>query len=91
MLFDDLSESLRLLLTTLQPGEQVGQFETGTEVSIIRLDKVGPANDSEPVDYDRDRIRQQLENYQKSLEVGRWINGLRSKASIIEPDEARNK
>ncbi|HIP83636.1 MAG TPA: hypothetical protein EYH19_08755, partial [Desulfocapsa sulfexigens] len=40
VLFDDLSESFRLLLTTLQPGEQVGQFETGTEVSIIRLDKV---------------------------------------------------
>ncbi len=88
VLFDDLSESLRLILTTLQPGEQVGQFETGTEVSIIRLDKVESAKGFEPVAYERDKIREHLGNYQKSLEIGRWIDGLRNKASIIVHDEA---
>jgi len=48
-----------------------------------------PANDFEPVVYDRDRVREQLENYQRSLEIGRWINGLRNKASITMPDEAK--
>jgi hypothetical protein len=89
VLFDDLSVSLRLLLATIQPGEQVGQFETGTEVSIIRLDKIDPATAFEPVAYARDRVREQLENYQRSLEIGRWIKGLRNKASITVPDEAR--
>jgi len=35
VLFDDLSESLRLLLADLEPGENIVQFETGTEVSMI--------------------------------------------------------
>ncbi|MBL4902014.1 MAG: hypothetical protein JKY62_05130 [Desulfocapsa sp.] len=86
VLFDDLSESLRLLLATMQVGEQVGQFETGTEVSLIRLDKIERDDAFEPVAYDRDRIRDQLENYRKSMEMERWINGLRSRASIIVSD-----
>ena len=88
VLFDDLSESLRLILTTLQPGEQVGQFETGTEVSIIRLDKVELAKGFEPMVYERDKVREHLGNYQRSLEIGRWIDGLRNKASIVVHDEA---
>jgi len=89
VLFDDLSESLRLLLATMQPGEKVEQFETGTEVSIIRLEKIERDDVFEPVAYDRDRIREQLENYRESMEMGRWINGLRSGASIIVSDEAK--
>jgi hypothetical protein len=89
VLFDDLSESLRLILTTLQPGEQVGQFETGTELSLIRLDKVALAKGVTPVAYDRKKVREQLENYQRSLEIGRWIDGLRKKASIVVHDEAK--
>ncbi len=82
VLFDDLSESLRLLLTTIQPGEEVRQFETGTEVSIIRLDKVEAIGTFAPIQYDRDRVRELLQNYRESLEMGRWIKNLREKSSI---------
>jgi hypothetical protein len=33
--------------------------------------------------------QEQLKNYRKSMEMGRWINGLRNRASIIVPDEAK--
>lgn len=89
VLFDDLPESLRLVLITLQPGEQVAQFETGTEVSMIRLDKIELAKGLPSVTYDRKKIREHLGNYQRSLEIGRWIDGLRKKASIVVNEEAK--
>jgi len=89
VLFDDLSESLRLILTTLQPGEQIGQFETGTEVSVIRLDNIELAKGFQAVAYDRKKVREHLGNYRRSLEIGRWIDGLREKASIVVNDEAK--
>jgi len=89
VLFDDLSESLRLLLATLQPGEEVQQFETGTEVSLVRLDSVELSSGFEPVEYDRGRVSEHLENYQRSQEIGRWINGLRKKAIIVVNGEAK--
>ena len=87
VLFDDLSESLRLVLATLQPGERIVQFETGTEVGVIHLDKMEKAEGFEPIPYERSRVRELLGNYQKSLEIDRWINSLRKKASIVVYDE----
>jgi hypothetical protein len=83
VLFDDLSESLRLILATLQLGERIVQFETGTEVGVIHLAKMEKADGFEPVLYERSRVRELLGNYQKSLEIDRWINSLRKKASIV--------
>ena len=87
VLFDDLSESLRLVLAMLQPGERIVQFETGTEVGVIHLDKMEKVEGFEAEMYDRDRVRELLANYQKSLEIDRWINSLRKKASIVVYDE----
>lgn len=82
VLFDDLSEPMRFLLSSLQPGESVGQFDTGTEVSTIRLDKVERAEEQRPVAYDRNRIRELIGNYQRSREIDSWIHSLRKNASI---------
>ena len=88
VLFDDLSESLRLILTTLQPGEEIVQFETGTEVGVIHLNTIEKADGFVPVTYQRSRVRELLGNYQRSLEIDRWINSLREKASIVVHGEA---
>jgi hypothetical protein len=80
--FDDLSATLRLMMANLQPGESAKQFETGTETGVIRLDKIEVPDGLEAVAYDRDRIREQLENYQRSLEIDRWVNALQKKHSL---------
>jgi hypothetical protein len=87
VLFDDLSESLRLVLATLLPGERIVQFETGTEVGVILLNNIETVDGFEPVVYERSSVRELLGNYQKSFEIDRWINGLRKKATIIVYDE----
>ncbi len=87
VIFDDLSESLRLVLASLKPGEKISQFETGTEIGMILLDKMEKAEGFDPVVYDRERVRELLSNYKKSLEIDRWINGLRKNASVVVFDE----
>lgn len=89
-LFDELSESLRLLLSSLQPGESVAQFDTGTEVSTLRLDKVEKAEEVESVAYDRNRVRELIGNYQRSREIDSWIYLLRKNASIVVYGEVKN-
>ncbi|AGF78344.1 hypothetical protein UWK_01786 [Desulfocapsa sulfexigens DSM 10523] len=91
VLFDDLSESLRLILANLKPGENVMQFETGTEVSMISLDKVEDADGFEPVPYDRKRVAELLVDYKKAAEIDSWIASLRKKASVVVyGEEAKN-
>jgi len=76
VLFDELSSTLRLLIADLNPGESAKQFETGTEISVVRLEKIEPADVLPVMKVDRNRVREQLENHQRSLEIDRWINGL---------------
>lgn len=90
VLFDDLSESMRFLLSSLKPGESVSQFDTGTEVSIIRLDRVETTEVAMPVAYDRNRVRELIGNYQRSREIDSWIHSLRNNASIVIYGEERN-
>ncbi len=88
--FDDLSVTLRLLVASLEPGEQAKQFETGTEISVIRLDAIEIPAGREAIPYDRDRIREQLENHQRSMGIDRWISALR-KTSAVGREEAQNE
>lgn len=76
VLFGELSVTLRLLIADLNPGESAKQFETGTEINLIRLDKIELADAPAVVKSDRSRVREQLENHQRSLQIDRWINGL---------------
>ena len=83
VLFDELSSTLRLLLANLAPGEKAKQFETGTEISVIQLDKIEPAKIQKKTEVDRERVREQLENYQRSLEIDRWIHSLQKQHKMM--------
>jgi len=85
-LFDNLSKSLCLSLSSLQPGESVSQFDTGTEISSIRLDKIKKEDAVKPVVYNREQVRELLSNYQRSKEMDLWIHTLHKKASVIVYD-----
>ncbi len=87
VLFDDLSQSLRLVLASLNPGEKISQFETGTEVDVVVLNAIEKADGVGPVSYERDRVTELLTDYQKSLEVDRWINSLRNNAVVVVYNE----
>ena len=89
VLFDNLSESLRLLLSSLEPGESVSQFDTGTEISSICLDKIEKAGAVKPVAYDRDLVRELLRNYQRSREIDLWLHTLHKNASVIVYDKEK--
>ena len=71
--------TLRLLIADLEPGESAKQFETGTEINVIRLDTIESADVPAVVKADRNRVREQLESHQQSLEIDRWINELQKK------------
>ncbi|HEB70695.1 MAG TPA: hypothetical protein ENI88_13920 [Desulfobulbus sp.] len=89
VLFDDLSDSLRLLLSELKPGESKEQFDTGSQVGKIRLDKVEPAPDYKPDEtVDRQHIRTLLTQQKKAQRISSWMNDLRSRASIIVYEKA---
>lgn len=89
VLFDNLSESLRLLLSSLQPGESVSQFDTGTEITSIRLDKIEKKDAVKPVAYDRELVRELLCNFQRSREIDLWMQALCKNASIIVYDKEK--
>jgi len=50
---------------------------------MIMLDAIEKAEGFEPVLYDRGRVGELLGDYQRSLEIDRWINGLRKNASVV--------
>ncbi|MCX5869823.1 MAG: hypothetical protein NTY00_04150 [Deltaproteobacteria bacterium] len=87
-LFDNLSESMCLLLSSLQLGESVSQFYTGTEISSIRLDKI-EKEDAVKVVYDRDLARELLSNYKRSREMDLWMHMLHKNASVIVYDKEK--
>ncbi len=82
VLFDDLADSLKLLLSNCKPGEYAIKFDTGSEQYAIRLDKVTPAVDMPTAKPDRDQVRKMLEDYKRQQQIANWLNALRSKASI---------
>lgn len=87
VLFDELSSTLRLLLADLDPGEMAKQFDTGTETSVIRLDKIESAEIQNVIEVDRERVREQLEDYKRSLEIDRWINQLQKEHGAVTNQE----
>lgn len=88
-LFDNLSASLCLSLSSLQPGESVSQFDTGTEISSIRLDKIKKGDAVKPVAYDRELVRELLSNYKRSREMDLWMHTLHKNASVIVYDKEK--
>lgn len=82
VLFDDLADSLKFLLSSLNPGEYAMKFDTGSEQYAIRLDKVTPAIDIPITTPGHDQVRQMLKEYKRQQQIDNWLHELRNKASI---------
>lgn len=84
-LFTDLATPVRLLLSSLQPGQFATRFDTGNEKYALRLDSMqaAPVSPDAPTKaVDRQRIREMLEEYQKEQQMNRWLLELKQKATI---------
>jgi hypothetical protein len=82
VLFDDLSESLQLLLAGLKPGEFAIKFDTGSDRYAIRLDKLAPAQTADSKPPARDVVRNMLMEHKRQQQIVKWLDELRTKASI---------
>lgn len=82
VLFDDLSESLQILLAGLKPGEFAIKFDTGSDRYAIRLDKLVPAQAVDSRQPTREVIRNMLMEYKRQQQIVKWLDELRTKASI---------
>jgi hypothetical protein len=82
VLFDDLAESLQLLLAGLHPGETAIMFDTGSERYAIRLDNVQQTASMETIQPERQHIIEMFEEHKRQQQITRWLDELRKKASI---------
>jgi hypothetical protein len=82
VLFDDLAEPLKCLLSGLKPGGYAMKFDTGNEQYAIRLDAITPSPTVETSLPQREHIRQLLADNKRQQQIGNWLNELRKKASI---------
>jgi hypothetical protein len=82
VLFDDLAEPLKYLLSGLKPGEYAIKFDTGNEQYAIRLDKVTPVLNMTTRKPERDHVRKMLEESKRQQQISDWLNELRKSASI---------
>lgn len=81
-LFDDLADSVKLVLFQLTPGEYGIGFDTGHEKYAIRLDSVTPNESSQPQSLDREYLRLLLEDYKREQEINLWLTHLIEEATI---------
>jgi hypothetical protein len=81
-LFTDLAMPVRLLLSSLKPGQFAIKFDTGTEKYALRLDAVQPAPDYMAKNIDRRHIAEILAEQQKEQQMNRWLSELKQKATI---------
>jgi hypothetical protein len=82
VLFDDLAEPLKFLLSCLKPGEYAMKFDTGSEQYAVRLDKLTPAVNMPTTTPQRDQVRKMLEEHKCQQQIANWLYELRNKASI---------
>lgn len=82
VLFDDLAESMKLVLAALAPGEYAIKYDTGNEQYAIRLDEVSDSQNISSEIPDEDRIREMLRAHKQQEQIDNWLNELRNNASI---------
>lgn len=86
VLFGDLATPVRVLLSSLQPGQFAIQFDTGTEKYAIRLDDIQPApNPTEP-QIDRQRVAAICAEYKRGQQMNQWLAELQQQATITIHD-----
>ncbi|HDH00869.1 MAG TPA: hypothetical protein ENG80_03555 [Nitrospirae bacterium] len=89
ILFDDLSDSLKLILGSMKCGEVVTMFNADGEAVSFRLDRIEPGPYQESFHGNRELIRKIISNYKKERELTAWIKKIRDRATIIIPDKTR--
>jgi len=82
VLFDDLAEPMKILLSSLKPGEYAVKFDTGNEQYAIRLEKVGGISETITALPDREHVKVMLKEYKQQQQIDNWLYELRNKASI---------
>lgn len=82
VLFDDLAEPLKFLLSSLKPGEFAIRFDTGSEQYAIRLDAITPSPALVTTLPEREHVRQLLADHKRQQQIANWLHELRKKASI---------
>jgi len=81
-LFNDLATPIRMLLSSLQPGQFGIQFDTGSEKYAIRLDDIQPSpNPAEP-QINRQRLAGMFEDYKREQQMNQWLADLQQNATI---------
>jgi hypothetical protein len=65
VLFDDLAESMKILLSSLSPGEYAVKYDTGNEQYTIRLEKVEETSEAITTRPDREHVKVMLEEYKQ--------------------------
>ncbi|MCF8056746.1 MAG: hypothetical protein K9K37_08915 [Desulfocapsa sp.] len=85
VLFDDLSDSLKLMLNDMKPGDEKIYFQTGNELLSLRLDKIEQGPVQEPYEENRKWIRRVINNYKREKALTSWIKELRDRATITTP------
>ena len=87
VLFDDLSASLKIMLSDMKAGEEKIYYQTGNEVLSLRLDRVEQGPVQEPFTGNRKSIRRIIDNYKRERAMTSWIKELRDRAIITVPRE----
>ena len=82
VLFDDLADPMKILLSSLKLGEHAIKYDTGNEQYAIRLEKVGEAAINKITLPARERVKKMLEGYKQQQQIDNWLYELRNKASI---------
>ncbi len=87
VLFDDLSASLKIMLSGMGAGEEEIYYQTGSEILSLRLDRVVQGPEQEPFAGNRESIRRIIDNYQRERAMTSWIKEIRDRATITIPRE----
>jgi len=81
-LFNDLADPIKMLLSSLSPGQFGIRFDTGSEKFALRLDKVEDTTKSAPIEANRDKIIESLSDFKREQQINNWLTELRQKATI---------
>ena len=87
LLFDDLSDSLKILLSDMDLGDVRTKFNTSNGVISFRLDKIEAAKAPPQFDGNRERVKKIISNYKREQSLTAWIEKLRDQATIKIPTE----
>jgi hypothetical protein len=85
VLFDDLADTLKPMIASLNPGEYAVKFDTGHEQYALRLDAVtasSATNRHAAVAPSREMARKIIEQSKKEQLVSQWLAELRQRANI---------